>query len=135
MALETTTDVDEMARVQDEGGNQVPPSSADFRHQAGENVDVNAETEEVDVTAPDRADTVTIHVVTSGAAHVELQFHAQSDYSGEHTQRDQNDLGNYSVAGAGDIFVTADVASPYLRIRIVDDSDAANSVDYNIYVR
>lgn len=135
MALDAQATVSAVEGVQDAGGSTVPAASSDFVHEPGENVDVNASTEQVNLVAPDRADSLTVHVEFSGAGSVEVQFHAQSDYSGQFTERSSDELADYSVSGAGDVFVTTDVASPYIRVLISDDSAAANSVDYNIYVR
>lgn len=121
------------ARMQDSGGVLIDPATDEFGHHFGTAVDVNAATETVALDVPGRAETVTIHVETDGAAHVEVRY---QDGSGNTvTQRDDTENAEYGVGSAGDIFVEAKVASPQIEVAIVDDSGAANACDYNIYVR
>lgn len=111
----------------------VDPRTDSFVHRQASGVDINAATATESFTAPDRADAMTVHAETSGAAHVEVRF--QDGAGSTVTQRDDSDNPDFAVAGAGDIFVTVDVASPNIEVAVVDDSGAANSTDYNIYCR
>jgi len=138
MPLGTDTNVEDIQGVQDKEGTTVPPASGDFAH-------VSATGHELDsgngggtvieaISAPDRAEQVTIHVSGwDGSGHVVLAF--QDADGNDITTRDDGDSSAYGTDGARDVFVTAAVASPHLEVRIVDDSGASNVVSYSVYVR
>lgn len=129
----------EASAVEDSQGRTGPARSEIFEHTSDTATELDAGsgggTETVVLDAPDRATTLTIHVQGwDGSGHVRVEFLDSSNGS-EVTHRDDNDVGSYATDGTEDVFVETAIASPYLKIEIVDDSGASNTVDYNVYAR
>lgn len=123
-----------VSKVTGSDGTEKPAASDAFEHESETTgVDLNAGDETISLTAPDRASSMTLHVETSGAAEAVVKF---TDADGNvATQRDKDDDAQYEVTSAGDILVTTAPASPYIEIVLKDNSGAANSTTYSVYIR
>lgn len=85
-------------------------------------------------TAPNGADDITVHVTQAeGSYHVEVAF--QDGGGSDVTVRDNNDNADLGGDSTTDVYATVDVASPNVEVRVVDDSGASNTVNYNVYCR
>lgn len=115
-------------------GEEKPPASDSFvTKEETDGYDLNSGDKTLDIEAPDRAGTITISVETSGAAEAVLRFEDENGNVG--TKRDKNDKSDYEVSGAGHIYLSTSVASPYMTLVLKDNSGAANSATWNVYVR
>jgi hypothetical protein len=122
--------------VQASDGSETAPASDAYESHFGKNIDVNASTETVTLEAPDRADFIVVNVDdAAGAYHVEVEY--QDDQGNEITTVDGSTSQFSDLAGDGStaVLTRVAIASPYLEVRIVDDSSAANALDYNLYAR
>lgn len=94
-------------------------------------VDVNAATatEQFDVTPA--MDTVTVSVDDAdGAYHVEIAF--QDGAGNDVTVRDETNNSSYAGDATTDVFIDTEIAYTQVEVRIVDDSAAANTLDYTV---
>lgn len=120
--------------VQQESGDEAPAASDAFIHRYGKDVDVNAASVVEEMAAPDRADKLKIHVDgAAGPFSVAVRF-LDEDYNVV-SERDDTDLSNYAGDSSNDVFLSVDIASPYIQVEIDDDSGSVNEVDYSIYAR
>jgi hypothetical protein len=117
--------------------NEAAPASDDFVWEHGSEVDIFADTEEIPVNAPDRADKVKIHVdAESAEGPFDVELHTLDGPGGSVlTTRDKTDNSDYGSDGTTDVFVVAEIAAPYLRVDIIDASGASNTVTYSVYAR
>ena len=133
MPLDTQTEVEAIANVQDSTGRTVKPASADFYHAGASGVDLNTDPVSEALTAPDRSDVVRVHVDPSGPATVAIEFLA-SEGGAVLTSRTAADVDAYGTEGTSDVFVECAVVSPFLRVRIEDTSGAQNLAGWSLYV-
>ena len=133
MPLDTQTEVEAIANVQDSAGRTVKPASADFYHDGAAGVDLSVNPVSEALVAPDRADVVRVHVEAAGAARVVVEFLDGPD-GAVLTSRTPADAAGYATDGTTDVFAECAVVSPYLRVRIEDNSDAANVAGWSLYV-
>lgn len=133
MSLETNTSVGQLARVKNTAGQSVPPATGEFAHKPVENQAIGSNgSHSVTVTAPDRATTIVVHAEVTAAATATIAF---QDSSGTTvTSRTASENSQYSTSGSGDIFVSTQVASPYLKVTVSDTSGGANTLNMNIMV-
>jgi len=121
--------------VDNSAGDEAPAASDNFFEAGATGVDVNASTEQNAFTSPDAAEVVVVSVdEATGSFHVELHGLASSGGS-VLTTRDDNDLSGYAGDSTSDVFMSTDIMAAFMRVDIVDDSGAANTVDYSIYAR
>lgn len=119
---------------------EAPPRTDAYEWAYGLNVDLYAadgSTVSEFVTVPDRSEEIVVSVDDpSGGYHVEVHFRTGPEGDGKTvTKRGKAESADYDGAGPSDVFVVTAVASPYVEVRLVDDSAAANPVDYTIYAR
>jgi hypothetical protein len=121
--------------VQTSSSDDEAPASDAFVWTRGTAVDVNASTATEAFRAPDRADFVVVSVDDAdGSYHVEVAYQ-ESVGGSDVTVRDANNSADYAGDSTTDVFVRTAIASPYVEVRIVDDSGSQNEVDYSIYAR
>jgi catechol 2,3-dioxygenase-like lactoylglutathione lyase family enzyme len=128
MALETRTDVEKVTTVQREDGAEVPPASDDYRHVYETGADLSAATYTETVQAPDRADTLTLHVegwTTTG----EVYVHFLDPDGNRLTSRGPGDNGSFGTDGSSDVFVDVAIAAPLVEIE-VSGTDTVNITGY-----
>lgn len=120
--------------VQRNDGSEASPASDAYEAFYGESADVNAAPVAEAFEAPDRADFLVVSVDdAAGPYHVEVRY--CDDQYNTITQRDDTTDASLSGDASDDVLTRVAVASPYVEVRIVDDSGASNPVDYNIYAR
>lgn len=105
------------------------------RHRIGEAVDINSSTATEDIVVAGFTKGLIIHVEPSGDAQVDVSFMKSNSFNTTVTKRTQSENGNLSSTGGGDIYVRIEkIASPFVRLEIIDNSGAQNDTDYNILV-
>lgn len=116
--------------------NEASPANDDDVHRYGTAIDVNASEVSEAIEAPDAADSVVVSVDDAdGAFGVVVEF-LDSAGGSVITARDGDNNPDYDGSGSSDVLVTVDgIASPFVRVRITDDSGATNTLDYSIYAR
>jgi len=134
MALETSTDVEQLKGVDNGNDETVPAASDDYDapQQAGLTVDANT-TETISVDPPNRADVIRIHVEPGAALDVEVRF---LDTDGNTvTRRGPSDNSDYSTDGTTDVFTETAVMSPWVEVAITDTSGGQQSVNYTVMAK
>jgi hypothetical protein len=116
--------------------SEASPANDDDVHVFGTDVDVNAEAVSESLEAPDAADSVVVHCDDAdGAFGVTVEF-LDGPNGNVVTARDGDDNPDYDGDDTSDVLVeVTGVASPWIRVRIADESGASNSLDYSIYAR
>lgn len=136
MAVETSTDVEQINKVQTESGRQVAPASDDDVVLIAGSADLDANGDQTLTPAKiDAAERLTILAEFGNDGHVEVHY---LDADGTRvTSRTPSENGEYSVTGGGDVYVEPGIASPYLEIDLVDDTanGTANSTSWTVYLR
>lgn len=117
-------------------GNEAAPANDDDVHRYDTGVDVNESEASETFEAPDAADSVVVSVDDAdGSFGVVVEF-LDSAGGSVVTSRDKSNNTDYSGDSTTDVLVTVDgIASPFINIRIVDESGAANTLDYSVYAR
>lgn len=128
--LDTAAEVEQIARVRNEANSPVPPASDDFRHIYGSAIDISAGYS-VEMTAPDRAEAIVIHVEGWGAGGGDVALHTLDPEGNRLTTRTTADNAAYGSVEGEDVLVDAAVASPFLEIEITGDGP----VNASIYLR
>jgi hypothetical protein len=111
-----------------------PARSDDFVTRQATDVDVFAATASESFETPDRADFVVVAVDdATGSFHVEIAY--QDADGNDVVVRDDTTDSGLAGDSSTDVLARVAVASPYVEIRIVDDSGGSNILDYSIYAR
>jgi hypothetical protein len=133
MALDSQTNVEKIQSVENENGKKVPASSDDYRHAYGHDEDVGTG-EIVQLTAPDRAEAITVHVEGWGSNGGEVAVRFMDPDGQRITSRTASDSDAFESIDGSDVFVEVAVASPFIEIEITgaDDPDTAS---YTVYLR
>jgi len=133
MPLETDTRVEAVVNVETADGSTAPAANDDEAYATGSNVDVNANPTDVELDKVDSANELAILVEFGAAGHVELEF--QDVDRNTIVSRTPSENGDYSVSGAGQVFITAAISLPWIQVKIRDDSGGPNQASWGIYLR
>ena len=127
---------DTVASVLTSEDNPASPANDDDVHRFGEQVDVNAEAVAEAIEMPDAADSLVISCDdAAGSFGVVVEFLDSADGT-VLTKRNKDKNPEYGGGASSDVYVeVTGVASPFVRVRIVDESGATNALDYSVYAR
>lgn len=134
MAVDTTTQVEAITNVEDDGGNKVPPASdADYiARLQGADIGSNGSVD-VEPDFPGRAKRLVVLVEADAAFTVTFRYE-QSDGTADLT-RGPNENSDLESTDGSQLFVVhtpADAAQ--VAVRIADTSGGANTVSGRVYV-
>ena len=130
MVLGTTTEVEQIAKVENDSGEQVPPASDDYRHIYGTEIDISGGYE-FSTLCPARASAAVIHVEGFGDGGGSVTVHTVGPDGQRLTSRGPAENAAYGSENGEDVLVEATVAAPALEFEITGDGP----VNATIYVR